>query len=115
MWGMRIEMDASRLKRATPGIGQEVKVWLPGEWPWAECVSQEGDGTWHGRILNQTVAESASVRASLSSEWFDSPEPLPKLHEFKLGDLVHFVPRILNDDPSTVHWAPADEIAPGRA
>lgn len=115
MWGKRIELDASVLKRGTPKVGEDVKVWLPGEWPWAECVSQESDGTWHGRILNKTFAESAAMRQSFSAEVFGINEPLPQLHDFKLGDIVHFVPRIVNDDPQTVHWAPSGEPAAGSA
>mgnify|MGYP001615679143 CR=1 FL=1 len=40
-----------------PRIGEFVKVCLPGEAPWAECVVVYEDGTWQGRIDNHLFAE----------------------------------------------------------
>ena len=43
------------MSMATPSVGETVKVWLPGESPWAECVAVLGDGSWIGRLDNDLV------------------------------------------------------------
>lgn len=56
----------------TPKIGETVKVWLPGETPWAECVAVNPDGSWLGRIDNDLVCTAK--------------------HGLKLNDVTRFVP-----------------------
>ena len=65
-----------------------VKVWLPGETPWAEVVRPLPDGGFLLRIANTLVGESAEMRKELAREWFTSDEPLPKLHDYKFGELI---------------------------
>lgn len=51
-------------------IGDIIKVHLPGESPWAQCVAIHDDGTFNGRIDNNPVALD--------------------LHSYKFGDVVRF-------------------------
>jgi hypothetical protein len=41
-----------------PEVRDFVKVYLPGESPWAECVTVHDDGTWDGRIDNYLCCTS---------------------------------------------------------
>lgn len=41
--------------KANPAIGDIVKVTLPGESPWAECVGYSDEGGWMGRIDNHLM------------------------------------------------------------
>ena len=43
------------MSKTTPSVGEAVKVWLPGESPWAECVAVLADGSWIGRLDNDLV------------------------------------------------------------
>ena len=103
-------------------VGESVKVWLPGETPWAECVATYPDGTWEGRIANRLFAEmSDEERATILGVMWSIPivpgpkprlataEDLPRLHSFKEGQVVRF----RRDEDNGV-WEPA-EAAGGRA
>jgi hypothetical protein len=105
-----------------PKIGEFIKVWLPGESPWAECVSVNHDGTWEGRIANRLFAEmSDEERATIIGEMWCIPiipghkprlmtgADLPRLHDFKHGQVVRF--RRSTEAPV---WEPA-ESAGGAA
>lgn len=114
------------LSSKLPVIGEQVKVHLPGESPWAECVFRdESTSTWEGKILNLLVAERSEnerkkiteyfVRsaeggmtktelAELESEDYKSVyEPVPVLHRYKQDDIVKFK---LEDH----RWVPAEEF-----
>ena len=82
-----------------PKVGTEIKVHLPGERPWAECVAVHSDGTWEGKILNELFAEMSEDKRQ--QVW--AGEPLPRLHDFHRGDVVRFTRR--SDDI----WVPAEQ------
>jgi hypothetical protein len=76
----------------TPKIGQFVKVLLPGERPWAECVAVSTNGTWRGRIDNIVQGDKTDTdRALMAVAWFGpGTPPLPKLHDHKYNDVLTF-------------------------
>ena len=76
-------------KHMIPKIGDFVKVWLPGESPWAECVAVDGD-TWHGRIDNLLFAQDAELRKKFTQEHFGRGDPLPSLHDYKQDQIIRF-------------------------
>jgi hypothetical protein len=76
--------------RAVPKVGEMVKVWLPGETPWAECLAVLPDHQWVGRIDNELLAENAGWRAQIAKEQFNSDVPLAQLHNYKQNDRVIF-------------------------
>lgn len=99
-----------------PEVGKMVKVWLPGETPWAECIAVHPDGTWEGRIANRLFAEmSDEERALVLGEMWNipivpGPKPrlasaadLPRLHGYKQDQVVRF--RRGSDTPI---WEPAE-------
>ncbi len=72
-------------------VGKTAKVHLPGESPWAECVAVHEDGTWDGRIVNRLFGEmSEHERARFTKREFGSAAPLPRLHDYRQGQLVRF-------------------------
>lgn len=80
------------MSKPLPEIGTYAKVWLPGESPWAECVGQLVNNMWVGRISNDLVGTmSDAERQALTEQWFgEGHRALPKLHNFKRGDIVVF-------------------------
>ena len=66
-----------------PAVGDFVKVHLPGETPWAECVAVHADGTWDGRIDNHLVCTEE--------------------HGLRVHDVVRFVPYA---DAPRCPWTP---------
>ena len=74
-----------------PNIGEHIKVLLPGETPWAECVAVYPDGTWDGRIDNRLFGEmSDRERAQFMRSEFGHVSPVPRLHQYKLDDVIRF-------------------------
>jgi hypothetical protein len=74
-----------------PTVGEHIKVLLPGETPWAECVAVYPDGTWDGRIDNRLFYEmSEHERAQFMKREFGSVSPVPRLHQYKLDDVIRF-------------------------
>ncbi len=73
-----------------PKVGEVVKVHLPGESPWAECVAVH-DNYWAGRIDNKLFAEYSEIEraAFLKGSW-KNVKPLPELHNHKQHDLINF-------------------------
>jgi hypothetical protein len=67
-----------------PEVGDLVKVYLPRETPWAECVAVHPDGTWDGRADNHLVFTHE--------------------HGFCFGDVVRFAP---SPETPRCPWAPA--------
>ncbi len=67
-------------------IGDLIKVYLPGESPWAECVSIHADGTWSGRIDNNLVSNH---------------------HSFKIHQVVKFRRQDIEGDRYV--WSPVEE------
>ncbi len=67
-----------------PVIGAILKVHLPGESPWAECVAIHADGAWEGTILNRLFAEMPET--DRQQVWAGAP--LPRLHGFHQGHLA---------------------------
>lgn len=74
-----------------PAIGEVVKVHLPGESPWAECIGKSADGTWLGVIKNRLVNEMTEFEiARFLKREFGTVKFPPRLHDFKCGDTVRF-------------------------
>lgn len=74
-----------------PVVGAFIKVWLPGETPFAECLAVYDDGTWQGRIDNHLVAQRSDAdRAKIGQRLFPDSDaaPLPSLHNYRQGDIV---------------------------
>lgn len=69
-------------------IGDIIKVYLPGESPWAECISMNEDGSFIGKIANELIATNLELRKSFSKKM--GGELLESLHDFKKNDLVLF-------------------------
>lgn len=91
-----------------PEVGEYIKVWLPGETPWAECVSLNPDGSWQGRIANHLFAQRSEFeRTKIAREWFPgSPaKPLPSLHVYKQDQVVTW---FWHDDGTGARWMPAE-------
>ena len=95
-----------------PCVGQHIKVFLPGESPWAEVVAVLTGGEIVGRIDNELVASSPALRAACARDWFGSQEPLPSLHDWKRDDLVVFERRL--DEHGFRLWRPAERVG-GKA
>jgi hypothetical protein len=72
-----------------PKIGEWVKVYLPHETPWAECVVVHPDGTWEGRVDNHLVFTDE--------------------HGFRFGDVIRFRP---NHETPRCPWAPVGSLHP---
>lgn len=100
------------MSKEKPEIGEMIKVFLPGESPWAECVAVEPDGTWHGRIDNFLIAQSDELRQAIVDRDWGGGEPLKKLHGFKQNDVVRFKLEAIDDRLSI--WTPAEPPG-GRA
>ncbi len=71
-------------------IGDTIKVFLPGESPWAE-ITEETDDKVKARIINKLFSEhSEHEQARFMKREFGEVKPLPKLHSFKQGDEAWF-------------------------
>lgn len=71
-------------------IGDTIKVFLPGESPWAEIVEVD-EAMVKARIINKLFTEySGEEQAEFTGREFGTAEPLAKLHDFKQGDEVWF-------------------------
>jgi hypothetical protein len=70
--------------KPAPQIGESVKVHLPSESPWADCVATNADGSWIGEIHNDLVNT--------------------RNHGLKFGDRVRF---IRDPDPTLPIWVAA--------
>jgi hypothetical protein len=90
-----------------PQIGALLKVWLPGESPWAECVAINPDGTWEGTIDNELFAEMPEAKRQ--QVWPGGT--LPRLHNFRRGQTVKFKRETSADCEL---WVPA-EVPGSRA
>jgi len=67
-----------------------VKVFLPGESPWAEVIEENGD-TIKARINNKLFHDhSEHEQAQFMKREFGDVRPLEQLHSFKQGDEVWF-------------------------
>lgn len=73
-------------------IGDMVKVYLPGESPWAECVAINEDGTWLGRIDNHLIGSaSLEERTRIAAHFFPGSPPLEAdKHPYKFNDVLRF-------------------------
>jgi hypothetical protein len=84
-----------------PVIGEAIKVHLPGESPWADCVAINDDGTWTGRICNRLFNEfTAEERKAFSPDIGD------RAHKYRQNDVVLFR-REISD--SYEIWVPAEK------
>ena len=71
-------------------IGDNIKVHLPGESPWAEIIEEREDSV-KGRIVNKLFHEhSEHEQAQFMKREFDDVQPLEKLHDYKQGDELWF-------------------------
>lgn len=94
-----------------PPVGKFAKVLLPGETPWAECMSVEPDGSWHGRIANKLFTEYSDKEREEIAGFGPGLGKLPSLHDFKQDQIVRFK---LGENGGYSVWLPA-EIAGGFA
>lgn len=73
-----------------PTVGSHIKVYLPGESPWAEVLEVNGPLV-KARIVNKLFREySREEQRGWTGDNFGTPEPLPELHTFKKGDELWF-------------------------
>lgn len=71
-------------------VGEHIKVFLPGESPWAEVMEVNGPLV-KARIANKLFHEfTLDDQREFTGEHFDTAEPLPILHDFKQNDEVWF-------------------------
>ena len=71
-------------------IGDTIKVYLPGESPWAE-VMEEANGTVKARIINKLFNEySEHEQAQFMKREMGDVKPLEQLHVFRKGDEIWF-------------------------
>ena len=71
-------------------IGDCIKVFLPGESPWAEVIQISEDMV-KAKIVNTLFHEhTKEQQAEFTSDNFDTAEPLPRLHNFKQGEEIWF-------------------------
>ena len=71
-------------------IGDMIKVFLPGESPWAEVI-EINEPLFKGRIANRLFHEmSFESQGEFTGDNFGTADPLPKLHDFKQDDEVWF-------------------------
>ncbi len=71
-------------------IGDNIKVHLPGESPWAEII-EERENAVKGKIVNKLFHEhSEHEQAQFMKREFGDVRPLEQLHTFKQGDEVWF-------------------------
>ena len=95
-------------------IGQTIKVHLPGESPWAECLAVYDDGTWEGRISNRLFAQMpAQERVAIAEPIWGKQDPLPSLHDYKQDMVVKFK-RSVSQQHGYEIWVPT-EAASGSA
>lgn len=74
----------------TDKIGDTVKVFLPGERPWAEIIEID-DSRIKARLITKFFHEfSEHEQAQWMNQHFGTVEPLPKLHDYKQGDELWF-------------------------
>jgi hypothetical protein len=86
-----------------PNVGGFIKVFLPGESPWAEVLKINGPLVM-ARIANKLFTElSRADQAEFTGQAFGTAAPLPKLHNFKENDEVWFERR---GEPAV--WQPVD-------
>lgn len=74
----------------TPVIGKSIKVWLPGETPWAEVIATNEDGTFLAKIANTLLPEMSQVERAIYCGCPGVNIPTTK-HKFKFGDLIRFM------------------------
>lgn len=93
--------------KTAPKVGESVKVHLPSESPWADCVAVYEDGTWDGKIANDLI-ESAPYSQRMeflqSHGWTGRSLPTFGAHAYKYGDVVRF--RLLEEHGYSI-WVPA--------
>lgn len=71
--------------------GEYVKVLIPGERPWVK-VLEVGEGGFVGKIDNKLTADLTEEElAEFSEHFFGQSEPLPRLHNYRMGDELTFI------------------------
>ena len=81
----------SKIAEIEAMVGDTIKVFLPGESPWATITEVDcGDRLRvKARIVNKLFHEhSEHEQARFMKGNFGSVEPLPRLHDYKQGDEV---------------------------
>ena len=72
-------------------IGESIKVWLPGETPWATVEAIHNHELVEARIDNFLFHQwPKEERMAWVGGEFGEPQDLPKLHDYKCDDLVLF-------------------------
>ena len=90
-----------------PQVGDTVKVKLPGESPWAECI-EVFEHAWVGRITNKLFKQySEFERAKFTKDYFGTVIPPEPAHNLKQGDVVIFEERnFVEGDKLFFFWEP---------
>ncbi len=82
-------------------IGDNIKVHLPGESPWARIL-ELAPGKVKAKIINRLFHQhSEHVQAQFMKREFGSVRPLELLHDYKQGDELWFEKDEFNE------WVPA--------
>lgn len=82
-------------------IGENVKIHLPGESPWAR-ITKELNGTVQVMIVNKLFHQhSEHEQAQFMKREFGDVQPLEKLHDYKQGDELLIKKNDLDE------WVPA--------
>lgn len=73
-------------------IGNYIKVLLPGENAWVEIIKIISNYEFIGRINCKLLHEySEFEQAKLTKSWYGEIRKLPKVHNYKQGDIIHFI------------------------
>jgi len=71
-------------------IGDTIKVFLPGESPWAKIIEERNDMV-QAKIINKLFHQhSEHEQAQFMKREFGDVTPLEQLHTFEQGDKVWF-------------------------
>jgi len=89
-------MDIQNVK-----IGDAVKIWLPGETPWADVVALQDDGTIDVKVANRLIPEMTEEKLIAYFGGNPPHESRRKLHAYRLGQTV----RVFPTGWGGVHWA----------
>lgn len=87
--------------------GDAIKVFLPGESPWAIVVKVHKDGSFDGKIDNKLRTDmSEHEMAQFTKKFFGTVKPLPVLHDYHFGDIIRFCKRKCQQSPTGFEWVP---------
>lgn len=82
-------------------IGDSVKIWLPGETPWADVVALRDDGIIDVKIANRLIPEMTEEELGVYFAGNPPAKSRRKLHAYRLGQTV----RVFATGWGGVKWA----------